>query len=113
MSCGESIRGRSDKKFCDDHCRNAYNNDFKNRGTDIVRSINSTLRRNRQILESLLPGDSETVRAPKEKLVLLGYQFNYSTHMHTTESGTKYCFCYDYGYTSVEKDYLMILRKPA
>ncbi|MEJ2006354.1 MAG: hypothetical protein P8X57_15635, partial [Cyclobacteriaceae bacterium] len=26
MNCGATVRGRRDKKFCDDHCRNEFNN---------------------------------------------------------------------------------------
>ena len=26
LECGEKIIGRSDKKFCNDACRNSYNN---------------------------------------------------------------------------------------
>ena len=26
LSCGKLLKGRVDKKFCDDYCRNNYNN---------------------------------------------------------------------------------------
>lgn len=28
LECGEKIVGRADKKFCNDYCRNAYNNNL-------------------------------------------------------------------------------------
>ena len=27
--CSKTLKGRSDKKFCDDYCRSAYNNERK------------------------------------------------------------------------------------
>ncbi|MBC7654417.1 MAG: DUF2116 family Zn-ribbon domain-containing protein, partial [Oligoflexus sp.] len=29
LDCGNSIKGRADKKFCDDQCRSNYNNRIK------------------------------------------------------------------------------------
>ena len=29
LACGKPLKGRIDKKFCDDYCRNNYNNQQK------------------------------------------------------------------------------------
>ncbi len=29
QQCGKPVKGRIDKRFCDDFCRNAYNNNLK------------------------------------------------------------------------------------
>ncbi|KKQ83435.1 MAG: hypothetical protein UT04_C0032G0014 [Candidatus Daviesbacteria bacterium GW2011_GWF2_38_7] len=53
IECGETIVGRSDKKFCCDLCRNSYNNKQNSESTNLVRNINNILRKNRRILQSL------------------------------------------------------------
>ena len=57
LQCGDKISGRSDKKFCSDYCRNAFNNDQNRDVNNYVRNINNILRKNRRILAELnVPG---------------------------------------------------------
>ena len=111
LTCGKQLRGRSDKKFCDDYCRNNYNNQLKSIVNNQVRNINNTLGKNRRILESLLPETEETSKTTKEKLVRLGFQFKYVTHLYTTKSGKTYYYCYDHGYLPLDNDWYLIVRK--
>jgi len=111
LTCGKSLKGRSDKKFCDDYCRNNYNNQLKSIISNQVRNINNTLGKNRRILESLLPVTEETARTTKEKLSRLGFQFKYITHMYTTKTGKTYYYCYDHGYLPLDNDWYLIVRK--
>ena len=80
--CGEPLNGRADKKFCDDNCRNNYNNQQKAKGSysSYVRNINNTLLKNRKILESVIPATEETAQANKEKLHRKGFQLKDLTH---------------------------------
>jgi hypothetical protein len=110
LACGKSIKGRSDKKFCDDFCRNTYNNQLKSGDNNYVRSINNSLRRNRRILEELLPETEKMAKTTKEKLLQKGFQFKYSTHSYTNAKGNVYLFCYDYGYLPLEKDWYLLVR---
>ena len=50
MVCGELFKGRSDKKFCSDLCRNEYHNERRRREFARVSRFNSSLFRNRQLL---------------------------------------------------------------
>ena len=79
VSCGKTLKGRVDKKFCDDYCRNNYNNQQKAKGSQssYVRNINNTLLKNRRILEGILPGTEETAKASKDKLQRLGLGWEY------------------------------------
>ena len=62
--CGDKIRGRADKKFCSDACRNAHNNSLNKDNKNLVRNINNRLRKNYSILESLNTEDkTKTTRA--------------------------------------------------
>lgn len=113
LTCGSTLRGRIDKKFCNDYCRNNYNNQQKAKGSnsEIVRSINKTLLKNRKILEGLLKVDEEKATVNKDKLLRLGFQFKYQTHLYTTKAGKTYYYCYDLGYLPLDNDWFLIVRK--
>ena len=113
LSCGKPLKGRIDKKFCDDYCRNNYNNKQKAQGnhSSVVRNINNALLKNRRILESLLTNGEETAKANREKLNRLGFQFKYITHNYTTRNGKTYNYCYDHGYLPLENDWFLVVRK--
>jgi len=113
LACGKTLKGRVDKKFCDDYCRNNYNNQQKAKGnySSYVRNINNTLLKNRKILESILPETEETAKANKEKLQRLGFNFKYLTHTYITRTGKTYFYCYDYGYLSLENDWYLIVKR--
>jgi hypothetical protein len=107
--CGEVIKGRIDKKFCSDLCRNSFNNKLNSDSNNLVRNINNILRKNRRILEGLLQGDKTTL--PKQKLLDKGFNFNYYTNQTTTKNNHTYTFCYEYGYLPLEKDIILIVKK--
>ncbi len=110
-SCNKILRGRIDKKFCDDHCRNSFNNQFKTEKSSYVRNINNWLLKNRRILEGLLPQTQESIRVNKEKLQRLGFLFPYHTHTHTNRKGGVYYYCYEYGYLPLSDDWLLVVKR--
>jgi predicted nucleic acid-binding Zn ribbon protein len=85
LLCEKPLKGRSDKKFCDDYCRAAYNNELKSASNNYIRNVNNALGKNRRILESLLPEGEQTAKANQDKLLQLGFQFKYHTHQYTTK----------------------------
>jgi hypothetical protein len=107
LDCGEPIVGRADKKFCSDQCRNNYNNRLNSDTSAMVRNVNNILRRNRRILSELIPTDKVTVH--KEKLSNMGFNFNYFTHLYTTQKGSVYRFVYEYGYLPLDNDFYMLV----
>lgn len=113
LTCGKPVRGRADKKFCDDYCRNNFNNQQKAKSSHstYVRNINNTLLKNRKILENILPLTEENIKANKDKLQRLGFHFKYFTHLYTTRTGKTYFFCYDYGYLPLENDWYLIVKR--
>src|SRR5437868_6469308 len=94
LQCGKALKGRSDKKFCDDYCRNNYNNQLKANSNSYIRNINNTLGKNRRILEGFLPQSGEMSKVTKEKLLQHGFSFKYFTHTYTSKRGSTYIFCY-------------------
>ena len=53
LECQEPIKGRIDKKFCSDYCRNTYNNSVAKDSKNLIRNINNRLKRNYKILSEL------------------------------------------------------------
>ena len=111
LQCNKPLRGRSDKKFCDDYCRNNYNNQLKAHSNNYVRNVNNALGKNRRILEECLSETEETKKITKEKLTQLGFSFKYITHTYTNKKGDTYFFCYDYGYLPLDNDWYLIVRR--
>jgi hypothetical protein len=108
--CGEPIKGRIDKKFCSDMCRNSFNNKNNADCNNFVRNVNNALRRNRRILESSLEA-AEKITLPKQKLVDKGFNFSLHTSQTRTRNDHTYTFCYEYGYLNLEKDYVLIVKR--
>lgn len=112
LACNKEIKGRTDKKFCDDYCRNVYNNNLKGETNNLIRNINNALRKNRRIMEDLLTVSTENMtKAPKEKLNGLGFSFKYFTHQYENKNKQVYKFCYEYGYLQLEGDWFLIVKR--
>jgi len=111
--CGEPLSGRIDKKFCNDMCRNAFNNrQLSTSRNSYVRRISRLLLKNRSILEDLL-GHEEMCKVPGYKLRDSGFDFKHFTHLYTNRKQQHYYFVYEYGYLCLEKDnYLIVKREP-
>lgn len=110
LDCGKPINGRRDKKFCDDQCRNNYNNKQHGELPQEVKTINLILRKNRKILEDLLPPEGMT-KIPSKILISKGFDLTYHTHLYTTKAGSVYHYCYEYGYLFIEGDYVLIVKR--
>ena len=110
LFCSNKITGRTDKKFCNDYCRNAYNNQLKSANSPAVRNINNTLIKNRRILETML-GEEKMIKQLKEKMLTQGFNFKYFTHNYTNQKGNVYYFCYEYGYLPLEHDWFLIVKR--
>ncbi|MEP7168480.1 MAG: hypothetical protein ABI855_03860 [Bacteroidota bacterium] len=112
LECGEPLKGRADKKFCDDQCRSNYNNKVNSDVTAEMRNINNILRKNRRILESVVHDDGKATIS-KTKLHEKGFNFKYFTHTHTTQKGAVYKLCYDFGYLPIENDFILVIKRGA
>lgn len=111
LSCEKPVKGRSDKKFCDDYCRAAFNNDLKSASNNLVRNVNNALGKNRRILESLLPQGDATAKTNHDKLIEKGFQFKYHTSIYKAKNGNTYFYCYEYGYLPLENNWYLIVKR--
>ncbi len=108
-ACGEIITGRADKKFCGDHCRNIYNNYLNKDSKNLIRNTNNRLRKNYRILESL--NITDKTKTTKEKLLQMGFSFDYFTSIYTTKSGSTYFYLYDQGYLPLDNNIYLLVKK--
>lgn len=111
LECGRSLKGRADKRFCDDYCRNAYNNKQNSDQNNFVRKVNYILRKNRRILQELIPEGEGMSKMPKQKLLSAGFDPNYHTHQIANRKGDVYRFCYEYGWLPIEGDWVLLVKR--
>jgi hypothetical protein len=109
--CNKPIVGRIDKKFCDDYCRNAFNNAQNSAPYNFVRNINNQLAKNRRLLEEVIATEKEMGKTTRDKLIQKGFSFKYFTHTYTNKKGNIYFFCYDFGYLPLEGDWLLVVHR--
>ncbi len=108
MLCNHKIHGRTDKKFCNDNCRNAYHNKINHSENILIRNIKAKLFRNRKIL-SETSGDRSVCTINRSLLVSKGFQFEFMTQMHSNKHGSVTYFCYDYSYKLINDSSIQIL----
>jgi len=97
LSCGKPLRGRIDKKFCDNGCKNQHNNRLQREERTAINPIDVILKHNRRVLRLCLGANHTRVVAMTE-LLQAGLRFEYYTHHYTNQQADLYVFCYDYGY---------------
>jgi hypothetical protein len=122
LECGQPLgAGRSDRKFCNDVCRTAFNN--RRREENMLREpaaaylpkptfqkVFDILVNNRNMLEMY----DLYVEQPHLLRDLLGKGFNpkYFTSEYQLESGELFKFCFDYGYHVTDYGRVYILERP-
>ncbi|AQX52013.1 hypothetical protein [Elizabethkingia anophelis] len=109
LECDEKISGRSDKKFCSDGCRNAYNNRQNKDSTNLMRNINNRLRKNYRIMNHI--NEEGKTKISQQKLLSLGFDFSFITQIITYKNGSEYRFIYDQGYKILEEDWILLVKK--
>lgn len=109
LECGDEIHGRSDKKFCSDGCRNAFNNKNNRDTTNLMRNINNKIRKNYRILADLNFVEGKT-KSTRTKLTAAGFSFDYFTHFRVYKNGAEYRFIYDIGYKFLEDDFILLVK---
>ncbi len=108
-ACGKQLKGRADKRFCDDSCRNAFNYELRRPSSNYVRNVTNILKRNRKILEGLNPSGKTKIH--RDKLAEKGFNFTYYTNLYETRKGKRYPFCFEQGYTELDNGWLLLVRR--
>lgn len=109
LECDEVVKGRIDKKFCSDYCRNSHNNKVNKDSKNLIRNINNRLRKNYKILSELnITGKTKVTRT---KLYDQGFDFNFFTSIYKTKTGNTYFYIYDEGYLPLENELFLLIKK--
>jgi hypothetical protein len=109
LYCAKELKGRKDKKFCNDGCRNTFHNDLNSPINEMVNPIINILKENRAIVLGLL--EKAKYNATREQLLKAGLNFKYSTE-HFFNFDSHYYFYFDVGIKQLtESDYMLWYRK--
>lgn len=95
LHCGTVMYGRSDKKFCDTKCKNAYHNEETERSRRYRKGVMAAIEVNYAILDDLLKNRQLTVAV--EKIAPRGFSPNYSTYHRKRYPRDEYG-CFDIRY---------------
>lgn len=97
LFCEKELFGRSDKKFCDAHCKSAHQyRKTKLSEPTFYRRVEKQLKLNRSILKNFNKAGKATLR--KAKLHDLGFHPKFFTHYWKNSKGDTYLFVYEYGF---------------
>ena len=106
--CGRELNGRSDKKFCDDACRNNYAYKRNRNDNDFINKINKSLLCNRNVLRSITRRGRKIVK--KQILVDKDFDFNVITGLYKTHRHQEYMLLYDYAYRCINDEDVVVLK---
>jgi hypothetical protein len=111
LQCAKVIRGRTGKKFCDDYCRNSFNNRMKATRSHLMRNINNALCRNRHILRELISSQPSAQKVERAELLRMGFRFKYFTQLITKPRGRMEKYCYEYGYRPIDTRTVKLVQR--
>ena len=109
LECDTIVRGRADKKFCSDYCRNTYNNKVNKDSKNLIRNINNRLRKNYKTLSAL--NTTGKTKVTRTKLYDKGFDFQLFTSIYTTKTGNTYYYVYDQGYLLLDNELFLLIKK--
>ena len=110
LHCSKELKGRIDKKFCNDYCRSSYHNLLNADHSNYIRQINCQLQKNRRILATVYAHQAKETVVPFQDLLLRGFSLLHCTHRKKSGRTGNYIYCYDYGYRMVGKNAMKIIQ---
>ena len=109
LECGDSFKGRIDKKYCSDYCRNTYNNKVNRDSKNLIRNTNNRLRKNYNILTKL--NKTGKVKVSRSRLISHNFDFNFFTQIYVTKASKTYFYVYDQGYLELENEIYLLIKR--
>ena len=98
ISCHAPLKGRRDKRFCDDSCRSRHH---RIRVQNVLRDVDHVLHNNRALLKRLRSDEQWTKSDPVSCFIWLrraGFDFNFHTHVAGLHDGRLAVMCYEEGF---------------
>jgi len=108
INCGETLSGRRDKKFCDDHCRSLYHNQTYAPDYNLIRKTHTILRKNRRILLQAGIAFGERNEVPSQWLTEQGFSFQHCTQWTDRKKTEQQIICYDIAYQWLDREHVRI-----
>ncbi len=110
--CDKELQGRTDKKYCNLHCKSAYQYQLtKEQPERFYNIVDNQLKLNRKILKEFNKGGKVIVRV--ELINELGFDANFFTHFWKNKKGEVYLFVYEYGFLKIKEQtnekYVLVL----
>ena len=97
LQCAKVLEGRSDKKYCDVHCKSSYQyQKLKTDAPPFYNRVDNQLKLNRKILKQYNKAGKATVRVTV--LQNEGFNPNFFTHFWKNNKNDVYLFVYEYGF---------------
>ncbi len=94
LTCNSKFTGRSDKKFCNDACKNEYHNQVNSVKKPFEKLQLSAARKNHGILSKLETLGKEKIAL--EELELYGFDFEGFTGVRILDKGKFLLSCFDF-----------------
>ena len=105
LECNRVLKGRSDKKFCDQKCKNTHYNEYRRTRQPLrFKQINQILVHNRNILKTMFE-KFPLKNISNDQLSREGFLFSYYTN-----SSPDTFYCYDYGFRHTSDGFLQLLK---
>ena len=99
LYCKNELIGRTDKKYCNLHCKSAYQYQKEKQNPErFYNKVDNQLKLNRKILKGYNKGGKVTVRS--NVLLEAGFNPKFFTHYWKNQKGEVYLFVYEYGFLS-------------
>ena len=103
-------KGRADRKYCDERCKNAFHNARSMEENEELQRIELILKKNRRVLKKLF-GKKDRDNMKRERLLKEGFDFDYHTHHVTSKiKKNEFIFCFDFGYCAVANESYKIVK---
>ena len=106
--CGSVLLGRSDKKYCDDICRNNHHYAMRKEDLSVVKNVNGLLMHNRDVLRLVYKNKSTCIS--KDQLEEYDFNFELFTNVYKTKKNEEYKVVYDYAYKFINDEELIVIR---
>lgn len=97
LNCMTELQGRTDKKFCDSHCKSSYHFEKTKKETPMFfKEVDRQLKTNRRLLKAFNKSGKSVIR--EQKLLESGFNPKFFTHYWKNQKGDVYLFCYEFGF---------------
>lgn len=95
--CNKELQGRTDKKYCNLHCKSAFQyQQAQEQPERFYNRVDNQLKLNRRLLKNFNKAGKATIRT--DQLNSEGFNPNYFTHYWKNTKEDVYLFVYEYGF---------------